>query len=96
MGGGGDYWGKTKVRDNGLSNPDISLADLLQYARTLELTSHHSKQIQSDSDSVNHTLSEVYQTKHFDKPEQHPMADLENKIKGGGGGWLDWMESSGR
>ncbi|KAK7111487.1 hypothetical protein V1264_011109 [Littorina saxatilis] len=37
-----------KVREKGLSNPGITLSDLLQYARTLELTASYSRKMHED------------------------------------------------
>ena len=69
----------TKVKEKGLTNPNLTSNDLLQYARTMELTRKHTEQMESvdklSRSKPHHRPKQSkapYYNKSFDSPRSNP------------------------
>ena len=60
----------SKVREKGLNNPKLSLTELLQFARTLEITRKHAKQVEVDNTSLLHKIRSTPNTGNHHKVQQ--------------------------
>ncbi|GFN94667.1 Pol polyprotein [Plakobranchus ocellatus] len=60
----------SKVREKGLNNPNITLTNLLQFARTCELTQKHAQQVEKEFTTVNKLGLAKQRPKHHQNHEK--------------------------
>ena len=74
----------SKVREKGLNNPNILLTDLLQFARTCEITQKHAKQVEGNNSSL-HKIRSTPSSTNNSQPKQNRVPT--SKCKNCGRAW---------